>query len=305
MNRKALLDVILSPFREWSKDNAPQLAAAIAYYTIFSISPLLIIALAIAGQFYNGDAARTQLMAQISGLMGPETASFVGRILENSARSSTGLLASIISFVVLLFGASGIFNQVQYALNKVWKVPANPQHSLMSNLKNRFLAFLMVLVIGLLLVIFLTISTVLSALNTYINSNPQTAWLSQTINLGVLTIIMTALFAIIFRTVPDSEITWADVWLGAGVTSVLFLAGRYAIGLYLQFSKSGSVYGAAGSLIILLIWIYYSAQIFLLGAEFTHVFARKFGSHRPGKENAEPNSETPGTDQEISHLEKN
>jgi len=272
-------------FQAWSKDNAAQLAAALAYYTIFSIPPLLIITLAITGYFYNTDTTQNQLLAQLGGFIGPQTVDFVRSLLKNSTQSSNGAIASIISIVVLLAGASGVFIQVQYALNKIWDVPQKQGRSLKKTLKNHFLSFLMVLAIGLLFLFFLILSGVISLIIGYMNLSAQNMFLPEVINFLVLFVMTTILFAMIYRVVPDKEITWTDVWLGAAVTALLFMLGRYAIGLYLTISKSASAYGAAGSLIVLLLWIYYSAQIFLLGAEFTKVYSRKFGSHIGPKAN--------------------
>ncbi len=275
-----MLGLIRKTFTEWNEDNAAQLAAAIAYYTIFSIPPLLIIVLAIAGYFFNMDAARNQFIAQLGGFIGPQTADFVNSLLENSTPSSGSLIASVISIVVLLAGASGIFLQIQNALNTIWDVPKKQTHRILLTIKNRFLSFLMVLAIGILLLVFLILNTIISGWISYLNGNGQNIVLPQVINFFLLFIIMTFFIALIYRLVPDKEITWTDVWLGAAVTALLFLLGRYAIGFYLTISRSGSTFGAAGTLIVLLIWIYYSAQIFLLGAEFTQVYARKFGSHK-------------------------
>jgi membrane protein len=273
-------DLIRKTFHEWNDDNAAQLAAAIAYYTLFSITPLLIIALAIAGYFFNIETARSQLMAQIGEFIGPKAADFVKTLLDNSARSSDSLAASMISIGVTLVGASGVFNEVQYALNKVWDVPLKPQRGIVNTLKMRFISFLMVLAVGFLLLVFLLISTLLPLLSGYISGGSQTSLLPGLINFIVLFIMITMLTAIVYRVIPEKDITWTDVWLGAAVTALLFMIGRYAIGLYLTISKPGSTYGAAGALIVLLIWIYYSAQIFLLGAEFTQVYSSKFGSHK-------------------------
>jgi membrane protein len=163
-------------------------------------------------------------------------------------------------------------------LNKIWGVPNTPQHRIWGKLKNRFLSFLMVLAFVFLLPLFLAISAIIPSMNTV--PGAQVAWWAQIINLVISFVVMMSLFAMIFRIVPDKEITWTDVWLGAAVTSVLFMIGRYVISLYLLFTRSGSTYGAAGSLIVLLVWVYYSAQIFLLGAEFTQAFAKKFGSRK-------------------------
>jgi len=287
----------------WSKDNAAQLAAALAYYTIFSIPPLLIIALAIAGYFFNTDTAQNQLIAQIGGFIGPQTADFLKSLLQNSTQSSNGPLASIISIVVLLAGASGVFIQVQYALNKIWDVPQKQGRSLKKTLKNHFLSFLMVLAIGFLFLFFLILSAVISVLIGYMNVSAQNMFLPEVINFLVLFVMTTILSAMIYRVVPDKEITWTDVWLGAAVTALLFMLGRYAIGLYLTISKSASAYGAAGSLIVLLLWIYYSAQIFLLGAEFTKVYSRKFGSHIGPKANTMSMMEKTPARQRFHHEE--
>jgi len=267
-------------FDKWNDDNASQLAAAIAYYTIFSIPPLLIIALAIAGHFFNADTAQNQLVAQMGGFVGAQTADFVKSLLVNSTHSSSGLIASIISIVVLLAGASGIFLQVQEALNTVWNVPKKQNRGLIKTIKNRLLSFLMVLAIGFLLLVFLILSAVISILIGYLNGSTENTLLPEVINFLVLFGLITILVALIYRLIPDKEISWTDVWLGAAVTALLFMLGRYAIGLYLAISKSGSTYGTAGSLIVLLVWIYYSAQIFLLGAEFTQVYSKKFGSRK-------------------------
>ena len=286
--------LVSKTFQKWGDDNASQLAAAIAYYTIFSIPPLLIIALAIAGHFFNADTAQNQLIAQLGGFVGPQTADFVKSLLVNSTHASSGLIASIISIVVLLAGASGIFLQVQDALNTVWNVPKKQNHGLINTLKNRSLSFLMVLAIGFLFLVFLIMSAVLSVLIGYVNGGAQNTLLPEVINFLVLFVLISMLIAMIYRVIPDKEITWTDVWLGAAVTALLFMLGRYAIGLYLAISKSGSTYGTAGSLIVLLIWIYYSAQIFLLGAEFTQEYSKKFGSRkRPEKDPTSMAEKTP------------
>ena len=290
-------------FQAWSKDNAAQLAAALAYYTIFSIPPLLIITLAITGYFYNTDTTQNQLLAQMGGFIGPQTVDFVRSLLKNSTQSSNGAIASIISIVVLLAGASGVFIQVQYALNKIWDVPQKQGRSLKKTLKNHFLSFLMVLAIGLLFLFFLILSGVISLIIGYMNLSPQNMFLPEVINFLVLFVMTTILSAMIYRVVPDKEITWTDVWLGAAVTALLFMLGRYAIGLYLTISKSASAYGAAGSLIVLLLWIYYSAQIFLLGAEFTKVYSRKFGSHIVPEANTMSTMEKTPARQGIHHEE--
>jgi membrane protein len=273
-------EMLRKSYQEWRSDNATQLAAAIAYYTIFSIPSLLIISLSIAGFFINVNIAQNQLITQIARLAGAQTAEFISSLLVNSTRSSNGILASIISLVVLLVGASGVFYQVQHALNTIWDVPRELTAGFLKTLKNHFQSFLMVLTIAFLLLLFLILSTVMSILISYMNGGAQNRLFPEIINLLVLFVIITIMFALVYRVVPDKEISWTDVWLGAAVTAFLFLLGRYGIGLYLSISNSGSAYGAAGSFIVLLVWIYYSAQIFLWGAEFTQVYSRMCGSRR-------------------------
>ena len=269
--------MIKTTAKESGKDAISQKAAAIAYYTIFSIPPLLIITLAIAGEFYKPDTTRTKLLAELGAVIGGSAANFIGSLLENSANSPNSLLVSIIGAVLLFFGASGVFSQVQVALNTIWDVPRRIRYGILDLLKNRFLAFIMVLAMEFLFLAFLTISAVTSVFFTFLNGNSQTTWLPGLVNFFILWILLTLLIALVYRVIPDKEISWANVWLGAVVTGLLFMIGKNAIGLYLSLTNFGSAYGAAGSILVVLIWIYYSAQIFLLGAEFTRVYSRKFG----------------------------
>ena len=275
-----LWEVVRQSFQKWSHDNAAQLAAAIAYYIIFLISPLLIIVLAISGYFFNRNTTQNQLITQIGGFVGPQTADFVKYLLDNSTHSSSSLIASIISIIILLVGASFAFYQVQFALNTIWDIPQKYTRSFIKTLRYHFLSFLMVLASGFLLLVFLIFSVVISLLIDSMNAGGQNKLLAEVINFFILFLTITILVAMIYRFIPDKKITWTDVWLGAVLTALLFMLGRYAIGLYLTLSNSGSTYGAAGSFIVLLLWIYYSAQIFLLGAEFTQVYSRKFGSRK-------------------------
>jgi membrane protein len=278
-----MIEVIRKTFTEWNKDKVPQLAAAIAFYTIFSIPPFLIIALAVARFFYNADTARNQLIAQLGGFVDPQTAGFIQSLLENTNRSPYGLSASLISLVVLLAGASGIFFQLQDALNTIWGIPRKENHRIQQMLKNRLRSFLMVLATGGLLLIFLLLSEVVSMVTGFTYGDTQKTLWPEVINFSVLFVTITLLFAMLYRFIPYKEVSWWDIWLGAAVTALLFLMGRYAIGYYLTISKLGSTLGAGGSLIVLLIWIYYSAQIFFLGAEFIKVYAKKFGSGKRPK----------------------
>ena len=293
MKTKVIWRLRKKTFQEWSNDNGHQLAAAIAFYTIFSIPPLLIISLSIAGYFFDTATTQNQLIAQVSGIMGSGTGDFVQSLLQDPAQPTERPIYSIISIVVLLIGASGVFYQIQIALNKIWNVPLKTEHRFRHILINRFQSFLMVLGVGFLLLLFLGISAVLSLLFNRSDNSAPIMFLPELINILVLFCLVTMLIAMIFRLLPDKRIAWSDVWLGAAVTSLFFMLGRYAIGFFLSISKPSSAFGAAGSLIILLLWVYYSAQIFLLGAEFTHLYSVKFGSQR--KQDARKSIETKET----------
>ncbi len=279
--------LITQSFSEWSEDNASRLAAALAYYTIFSIPPLLIIVIAIAAQIFDRTAVQQQIINQIAGLVGSTGAEAIEVILDNASESDEGSVAAILSVVTLILGASGVFGQLHGALNTIWEVKPKPGRGILGTIKDRFFSFTMVLGVGFLLMVSLMVSTVLAAFNEFVtNALPSLLILAQLINFVVSFGIITILFALIFKVVPDVRVAWRDVWVGALVTAFLFTVGKWAIGLYLGNSAPGSTYGAAGSLIVLLLWVYYSAQILFLGAEFTQVYANKYGSRIVADENA-------------------
>lgn len=275
---------------EWNKDKASRLAAALAYYTVFSLSPLLIIVIAIAGAVFGEEAARGEIVAQIQGLVGRDGAKFIEAAIENASKPQAGGgFASLISIGVLLFGASGLFAQLQDALNTIWEVQPDPQQGVASFIRTRFLSFSMVLGIGFLLLVSLVLSAGLSAVVSYIsNLLPAIASLLQIANFVLSFIVTTLLFGLIYKFLPDVKITWSDVLVGAAITSLLFSLGRYLLGLYLGNSSFGSTYGAAGSLVVILAWVYYAAQILFFGAEFTQVYARRYGSQIVPDKNAIP-----------------
>jgi membrane protein len=302
---KNIVELVATSFKEWNEDRASRLSAALAYYTVFSISPLLIIALAIAGQFFDQNAVRNELMAQIGGLLGPQGAEIVGTMLENAARPADSLIASLIGVVTLLLGASGVFGELQSALNTIWEVTPNPERGLLSTVKTRFLPFTMVLSVGFLLLVSLIVSTVLSALNTFLSGDAESvSWVLQAFNVVLSFGAITLIFALIFKFVPDVQIAWRDVWLGAAVTSLLFVIGKFVIGFYLGNSSVTSTYGAAGSLVIILLWVYYSTQILFLGAEFTQVYANKYGSLVRPARGAVPLTEKTRVQEGIPHEEE-
>ena len=264
---------------EWNEDNVPLFAAALAYYTMFSLAPLLLIAIAIAGFFFGEEAARGEIIGQIQGLVGREGAEAIQAMIQNANRpGSGGVIATITGVIILLFGASGVFGQLQVALNTIWEVKPKPGNGIKSFFQSRFLSFAMVLVIGFLLLVSLVISAVLAAISSYFGSLvPGFIVISQIANFVISFGVVTVLIAAIYKFLPDVNIPWENLWIGAGVTALLFNLGKFLLGLYLGSSGVSSAYGAAGSLVVLLIWVFYSAQILLFGAEFTQVYSRYRG----------------------------
>jgi membrane protein len=278
-----MFNLLKDTFREWREDGANRLAAALAYYTTFSLAPLLVLIIAIAGLVGGREAAQTQTMAQVQDLLGSDGREFVQGMIESASKPTTGLVATVIGAVTLLFGALGVFGELQNSLNTIWEVKPKPARNFLDGIRRfiikRLLSFTMVLGIGFLLLASLVISAALSALGEYIGNRWTLAdfWL-QLLNFLISFLVITLLFAMMFKFLPEIKIAWKDVWLGAAVTSALFTLGKFLIGLYLGRSEVGNTFGAAGSLAILLIWIYYSAQILFFGAEFTQVYANRYGS---------------------------
>ncbi|MGD1910543.1 MAG: YihY/virulence factor BrkB family protein [Rivularia sp. (in: cyanobacteria)] len=279
MKISLILKLLKQIFKEWQKDKASRLAAALAYYTVFSLAPLLIIAIAIAGSIFGEEAARGEIVGQIQGLVGQQGAEIIETAIENANQPDVSSFASIVSIIALLFGASGVFAQLQEALNTVWEVKAKPKQGIMNFVRKRFLSFSAVLGIGFLLLVSLLASAVLSALQNYMSGLlPGVDWLWQILNLAISFGVITLLFALMYKFLPDVKIRWNEVWVGAIITTILFIVGKFALGLYIGRGSFGSTYGAAGSLVVVLAWVYYSAQILFFGAEFTQVYARRFGS---------------------------
>jgi membrane protein len=292
MNLQAIWKLFQETFKEWSEDKASRLAAALAYYTIFSIAPLLIIVIAIAGAIFGEEAARGQIVGQIQGLVGIEGAKFLESAIQNANQPKTGAIASIISIVVLLVGATGLFTELQDAMNTIWEVKPKPGRSVTNIIRLRVLSFAMVIGIGFLLLVSLVISTALTTLVTYFsNLLPGVDFLWQIVNFLLSFAITTVLFGLIFKVLPDVKIAWSDVLVGASLTSVLFSIGRFLLGQYLGNGSFGSAYGAAGSLVVILAWVNYAAQILFFGAEFTQVYARRYGSGITPTKNAIPLSD--------------
>lgn len=275
---RSIFILLKEAFQEWQQDKASLLAAALAYYTVFSITPLLVIAVAIAGAVFGQDTAKGEILEQINGLVGQQGAQAIETALANADRPQLSGVASLISVVVLLIGASGVFAQLQEALNTVWNVKAKPNAGIWQFIRKRLLSFGMVLAIGFLLLVSLILSAMLSGISKLeISLLPGFTPLWQILNFAISFGFISLLFALIYKYLPDVKIRWKDVTIGAIITALLFTLGKFLIGLYLGRGSLGSAYGAAGSLIVFLAWVFYSAQILLFGAEFTQVYARKYG----------------------------
>jgi len=279
MTRQKLIDFGKQILQEWQDDHAARLAAALAFYMVFALPPLLVLALMVAGQLYNTQMVQEQLLTQVGALVGSAGEQIVRAILINARQPEAVTLAAITSFFTLLFGASGAFLQIQDTLNTIWEVQVQEQ-GIWDTVKTRIFSFALVIAVGGLLFASMLLSTLFSAASQFLTAQiPQGHLLVQAGHVVISFSIISLLFALIFKFIPDVKIAWRDVWIGALFTAGLFSLGNWVIGLYLARSAPGSAYGAAGSLIVLLLWIYYSAQILFLGAEFTQVFANQYGSH--------------------------
>ena len=264
---------------QWNEDKAARLGAALAYYSIFSLAPLLLVIIVFAGVFLGDQAgARTAVIHNLAAVIGVDAARQVGEMAVSANKQSSGLLASIIGIVILLMGASGVFIQLQDALNTIWKVEPKPGQGIMAIIQQRFLSLSMVFGAGFLLLLSLLLTAALKAIVTSVSASFPIAGALQIITFMVSFLIITLLFVMVYRVLPDVDIHWRDVWIGAVITAILFLIGQAALSWYLGTQSTQSVYGAAGSLVVLLLYVYYSAQIVLFGAEFTYVYANRYGS---------------------------
>jgi membrane protein len=267
-------------FQEWLQDKAPQLGAALAYYTVFSLAPLILVLLAIVGVIFRHDpeGAWNKITQQMSYFLDPSAVEVVRSIAQKASQPGKSTVATIIGVALALFGASGVFGQLQDALNTIWGVKAKPGGGIWGFLRSRFLSFAMVGGVCFLLLVSLTLESVLKAFSHYVQSVlPGGMVIAMSVYLIFDFGVVVLLFAMIFRFLPDVKIRWRDVWIGAVLTAILFAVGKWALGLYLGSGSAGSAYGAASSLITLLLWVYYSSQILLFGAEFTRVYAERAG----------------------------
>lgn len=280
---KNLPKIVKLTYQGWKEDNGSRLSAALTYYTVFSLAPMLIIAIAVAGLIWQRQAVQDQILSQIQGLIGPQGRTFISGLLDSASKPAQGIFATIVGIITLIFGALGVFNELHNSLNTVWDVPQQKVTGIWNSIKevvvNRFLSFTMVLGIGFMLLVSLVVSTGIAALGNWVGAiMPFHEVILQIINLIISIVILTLFFGLIFKVLPDANIAWRDVWVGAFVTAVLFSIGKTLIGIYLGSSAVGTTFGAAGSLVLLLLWVYYSAQILFFGAEFTQVYANTLGS---------------------------
>ena len=289
MNRKSLWQFLKDVFTKWIDDDPFLLASSLSYYTLFSLTPLLIIAIAVAGFVFGQDAAQNQIVETIGGMIGPESAQAIQGMIENASdKPRTGVISTVLGAVTLLIGAGGVVGQLQTSLNEIWGVEPKSGQGIWGFIRQRFISYAMVLAVGFLLLISLVVTALLTVLSQFMGSMiGGAAFLGHLLDIVVSFAFVTLLFAMIYKFVPDIQIQWKDVWIGAALTSVLFTIGKFVIGLYLGSSGVTSPYGAAGSLITVLLWVYYSSVIFLLGAEFTQVYANTYGSGVVPTDNAE------------------
>ncbi len=298
---KKIIDLLKKTYQEWSEDKASRLAAALAYYTVFSIPPLIVIAISIASYFFDRQTVENLLSSQFSSLMGSRGEEAIMTILQSADEPGRGeLIPTLISVALLLFGASGVFVQLQDALNTIWDVKPHPKRGIMAMIKDRFFSFTMVLAVGFVLLASLMLSTLLATFGGFVGGLvSETETLLLIINFVISFAAITALFALIFKTVPDVEMSWRDVWIGAALTALLFKIGEYALSFYFDRSDPTSAFGAAGSVILLLLWVYYSAQILFFGAELTQVYTNEYGSGMKPAEGAVALTETDKINQGI------
>ncbi len=294
--------LVRSAVSAWVDDYAASMGAALAFYTLFSIAPLLLIVISVAGLVFGQDAARGEIFAQLSGMLGDDSAKAVESMLQGLNRPEAGIISTIVGVALLVVGATTVFAELQDAMDRIWRAPTRPKGGLWALIRARLLSLGMVMGIGFLLMVSLVLSAGLSALGKWWGPwLGEQAFLAQAINLVISFALVTAMFAMIYKVIPRVKIAWRDVWVGAALTALLFTVGKFLIGLYIGRSGVASPFGAAGSLVVLLLWVYYSAQIFLLGAEFTWVYSHQHASRRGKAVTSEsaapvPQRERPGPD---------
>jgi membrane protein len=276
---RRLGSLLRETYVQWDEDQAARQAASLALYTLLSVAPLLIVSIKVAGVVLGDEAARGQVSQEIGKLVGPQAGAAIEAMVANAKEPGEGVLGSLIGVCVLLFGASGVFGELQASLNQMWEVKPKPNRGVMGFIKDRFFSFTMVMGVAFLLLVTLVVSAVLATVTEHFRGLIPFPALWWVLNIAIGLAITTVLFALIYKVIPDVQIQWRDVWVGAFATAVLFSVGRVLLSWYVGRSATVSPFGAAGSLVALIVWVYYSAQILFFGAEFTQVFATRYGSH--------------------------
>ncbi len=279
---KNTIQFVKEIYSEWSRDKALNLGAALSYYTVFSLPPLLAIVIAIAGLVFGHQHVQQEIVSEIQGLVGPQSAGVINAMIEGAFRhKGASILATIFGVVVLLLSASGAFGQLQYSLNVIFDLEQKPEAGIETTIRSRLISLGLVISIGFLLLVSLAVSAALSAFGKYFTgmmSGPEILMiLLHAASFLISFVVITVLFALLFKILPDGHLPWRSIWIGAALTSILFTIGKFLIGLYLGKSTIGSQYGAAGSLALILVWVYYSSQILFIGAEFTKIYTHRMG----------------------------
>lgn len=296
MQGAALVGIFKESVVAWWNDNVMQLGAALAFYTLFAIAPVLIVAISISGLFFSAEAVNRELVTQMDALIGSVGAEAVQALLDGANQRQSGWIATTVGTITFLLAATGAFMELQTALNTIWRVKPTPGPYLRAYVFDRLRSFGIVVAIGFLLLVSLVVSAALAALNVYLDRRiPGWPVMWQALNILVLLVITSALFTLLYRFLPDVKLEWRDVVIGAIVTAVLFAVGKYLIGFYLGQSAAATSYGAAGSVVMLLIWVYYSSQVVLLGAEFTRIYATARAGKPAPEDFAEPDPNAPAT----------
>lgn len=283
---KSIVPLVKDTVKEWQDDDATRLAASLSVYTMLSLAPLLVIAVSVAGLVFGADAARGRISQEISAVVGTQAGKAIEAMIANARSPEQGVLSTAIGIAVLLFGASGVFGELQTALNRMWEVKPKPGRGIRGFLRDRFFSFSMVMGVAFLLLVSLVVSAGVVAATSYFSHIVPLPALWHILNLLVGLGLTTVVFALTFKTVPDAKTAWRDVWIGGFVTALLFSVGRTALAWYVGRASTTSAFGAAGSLVALIVWVYYSAQILFMGAEFTQVYATRRGAGLEPAENA-------------------
>jgi membrane protein len=302
--RPRLLTVLKQTLKEAGEDKIPRLAAALSYYTVLSLSPLLVVAIAVAGLVFGQQAAQGQITQQLQQVFGPEAGDALQTLVAHANKPGAGVVSTVVGALVLLFGASGVFGELQDSLNLIWEVTPRPDRGIKGIIRDRFFSFSMVLGVAFLLLVSLVISAALSAVGNWFDSAfGLPTWIWHGVNLAVSLLVASVLFGLVFKVVPDVKVDWSAVWVGAAVTALLFTIGKYLIGLYVGKAGVASPYGAAGSLMVIVVWVYYSAHLLFFGAEFTQVYARASGAKVEPDRNAVDLNEAARIEQGIPHAD--